>query len=397
MPNLDGVSLVIAVAAGLALGAEALRLVRRRSGGDDQACLPALAPPALQPGPDSTTTCAGTTLARRITGAFLMWLGEHDDHADLWISFDQLVRELLTEHLGATRVRCYHVRPGCEMLQTIAQAERTATPKGPSARAGVLGHVATTGREYADDDAAHGPLLNDLAAASDETWAWVWPIRLRNATVGIVAVGNLQQPEMLTDELRQTVGQLISLCWRHVACIERLQVVQRTDRASGVLTRNDFFTLAGHALADSYTENEPVVVAVLALEGLRGLDDAGCWHERDMLIERLGQLITRRLRSDDLVGRFADDRFVILLRRLDSGLGRLIAQKTLAAAQEGVEHQSGVGKQIRLRIGLSGSGFTQPPLEDLLVAAFEEVERARKQDLPIASDVGESQPEAGAP
>jgi GGDEF domain-containing protein len=397
MPNLDSVTLAFAAAAALVMGAGAWRLVRRRSTGGDPSSLPTLPSPLTRPELGTEAPGDGAALARRMTGTFLAWLAENEDHAHLWISFDQLVRELLTEHLGATRVRCYHVRPGCETLQTIAQAERTAVPKGPSAREGVLGHVAATGKEFVADDAAHGPLLDHLAAASEEHWAWVWPVRVRNATAGIIAVGNLRQPGVLTEQIRQTAGQLVSLCWRHVACIERLQVVQRTDRASGVLTRNDFFTLAGHALADSYTENEPVVIAVLALEGLRGLDDAGRWHERDALIERLGQLITRRLRSDDLVGRFADDRFVILLRRLDSGLGRLIADKTLTAAKEGVEPLEAAGQHIRMRIGLAGSGLVQPPLEDLLVAAFDAVERARKENAPIVSDLGTPTREAGAP
>lgn len=397
MPNLDGLAFGFAAATGLVLGAGALRLVRRRFGGPDPASLPVLPPPATESVPDSVPSGGGPARLHRITGEFLAWLVEHEDQADLWVSFDQLVRELLTEHLGATRVRCYHVRPGCETLQTIAQFERTAAPKGPSARAGILGHVATTGKEYSADDPARGPLLADLAAGNTESWAWVWPVRLGSATVGILAVGNLRQPDVLNNEVRQTVGQLISLCWRHVACIERLQVVQRTDRASGVLTRNDFFTLAGHALADSYRENEPVVIAVLALEGLRGLDDAGRWHDRDALIERLGQLITRRLRSDDLVGRFADDRFVILLRRLDSGLGELIAKKTLATVTEDIEHSSTLGQYVRMRIGLAGSGLVQSPLEALLVTAFEAVERARREDVLIVSDVGPSGREAGAP
>jgi GGDEF domain-containing protein len=329
----------------------------------------------------------GDVVERRLSNAFHLWLAENEDQPSLWSSFDQLVREMLTERLGATRIRCYHVRPGCEMLLTMSQTARATVPKGPGLREGVFGHVATTGKEFVAADPSHGPLLDDLAASSGEDWAWVAPIRQNGVTVGILAVGQLLDPTLLTAEVRQTVGQLVSLFWQHVACLERLRVAQRTDKASGVLTRNDFFTLGRHALAESYHDNEPVVVAVLALEGLRRLDDTGRWRERDALIERLGHLLARRVRSDDLLGRFADDRFVVLLRRLDSGLGRLIAQKMLTTASECVAQLGVAGTQTRLRVGLVGSAFGQPPLEDLLVAAFEALERARKEGVSIISDV----------
>jgi GGDEF domain-containing protein len=339
------------------------------------------------------TPTAAHRAAQRICVAFHGWLAEGHDGPDVWASFDQLVREALSTHLGATRVRCYHVQPRCDALQTIHQMGKSPPPPGPGMREGLLGHVATTGQEYVGDDPAHGPLLDKLAAGSQDRWSWLWPVRqpcrkrqsaaikapapfFAAETIGLIAVGPLGDPAILTAELRQTIGPLLSLCWQHVASLQRLERVQRTDQASGVLTRSDFFAVAEAALRDSYSANEPVVVGVLALEGLRRLDDTGCWGERDALIERLGQQVARGTRSDDVVGRFADDRFLILLRRLDTGLGRLIAEKILETSSQGL----GPGDQ-RLRMGLAGSGLAQPTLPALLGAAFDAVERARKQDV----------------
>jgi GGDEF domain-containing protein len=369
---------------------------------------------------------ASHTPARRICAALYAWLTDGEDPPDLWTSFDQLIRELLTEHLGATRVRCYHVRPGCETLQTLSQTGKAASAKGPSAREGVVGHAVTTGREYVEGDrplsaatapraaAESGPAPSPEEGAghphSEDSWTWVWPVRENQAVIGVVAVANLRDPTVLSSDTRQNVGQLLSLCWQQVACLERLRVLRRTDPASGVLTRNDFFTLAGHALSDSYRGNEPVVVGVLVLEGLRRLDDTGHWRQRDALIEQVGQVVVHRVRSDDLIGRFADDRFVVLLRRLDGGLGRLIAEKILATVEEeclaqipdgnrsapppwpladargSTADQSHFGDQIRARIGLVGSGMGQPSLETLLVTAFKAAERARYENLSIATE-----------
>ncbi|MEW6252982.1 MAG: GGDEF domain-containing protein [Planctomycetota bacterium] len=365
------------------LGASLVRTRRRRA---------ALAPPSAVAQPtvraraDDAGARAGATV-RRMCAAFNAWLADPPEQPDLWTAFDQLLRELLGEHLGATRVRCYHARAGCDVLQALAQAGKAAAAAGPSAREGLLGHVVTSGREYAEGDTSLGPLVAALAARGDDGWSWVWPVRDRRGTVGIVALGNLREPATLSPAMRQAVGELITLVWRAVSALEHLQIVAHTDQGSGVLTRNDFFSRAADALRDSYAEGEPVVVAAFAAEGLRGLDDTGRWRERDVLIERLGRLLARRARSDDLVGRFADDRFVVLLRRLDSALGRLIAGKIHAAGQELLHELPAVVEHVRLRVGVAGSGLARPPLERLLVSAFEALERARRTNVDLSADL----------
>ena len=144
------------------------------------------------------------------------------------------------------------------------------------------------------------------------------------------------------------------------------------------------------ALTASYAENEPVVSVVLALEGLRRLDDVGRWGDRDKLVENIGQVINRRIRTDDVIGRFSDDRFVLLLRRLDSGLGRLIASKIQAAVRTEIAKLGELGAGLRVRIGLTGSGFAKEPLESLLARAFDAVDHARKQGVELYTDLAGS-------
>lgn len=351
--------------------------------------------PRPSPAPGTPETDAADAAMRRICVDLGGWLDAIEGCRELWSAYDQIVRELLSEHWGATRVRCYHVRPGCETLQTIAQsaAGEVTTAPGPSLRSGILGHCATTGQEFVTHDPAHGPLVQNLADRDAQEWDWVWPVRQGRTTVGVVAAAHLPDVAVLRPEPRRAVGQLIALAWKHVAGLERLRVLERTDQATGVLTRNDFFTMARDALADSYRGHEPIVLAVLALEGLRRLDDQGQWQRRDALLERLGPMIARHVRSDDLVGRFADDRFAILLRRLDSGLGRLIAEKILETARQCVAQLDAAEAHVQVRVGLAGSGLRQPPLETLMVQAFEAVDRARHDNVSVASDLAD--PERG--
>jgi GGDEF domain-containing protein len=327
-------------------------------------------------------------VGRRMGESFLAWCEQGRAEADPWSSFDQLVREMLTEQVGAVRVRCFQVLPGDQQLRSLSRAGTSGD--GKCARSGLLGHVATTGREFVAGDKAHGELVDQLAKDGEEPWDWVYPIREESQTVGLLAVGKLPPNAVLDDERRKQLSTLITVFWRFVSCLERLGIAEKTDKASGLLTRSDFFASATRALGDSYQENEPVVVAVLALEGLRGLDDLGWWRDHDALVENIGLLINRRIRTDDIIGRFSDDRFVLLLRRL-------IAAKIQATAQEEIEQLGSVGQTLRVRVGLTGSGFRKESLEKLLGSAFDAVERARNEDVGLYCDLPNPKPEPRSP
>jgi len=322
---------------------------------------------------------------RGMAGSFLAWCEEQAPEESPWGPFDQLLREMLTERFGAVRIRAYHVLPGDLQLRGLSQS--SAGKDARCARTGVLGHVATCGRDYYAADPSHGELIDQLLHDENESWDWVAPILRNGRAAGLLTIGKLPDGALADRTLRDDLRLLLTVFWMHVARMDQLRVAEKTDKGSGLLTRSDFFALAADALADSYRENEPIVAAVLTLEGLRSLDDAGRWSERDELVENIGLLIKRRIRTDDIIGRFSDDRFVLLLRRLDSGLGRLIAVKIQETVAEHIAQRGELGGGLQVRLGLAGSGFERRPLEALLARAFDAVECARKQDQTLYADV----------
>ncbi len=380
MPVLDPWILVAILTA--ALGCGAWWLGRRPSGMLGPGPRPA--PPAPRPTAGSALPAAGMD---RLISAFHDWFAALDDSTQLWPALDQHVRETLAEHLGATRVRCFHVRPGDEGLETIAQSGRPAAGARANVRTGLIGYVVTSGRMYVAGDSSHGPLVDELARHSEEQWTCIWPIRDQDVTIGAVATCLAPGRTAAPRAQLAAVGGLLSIGWRLVAATERLRIASRVDPGSGVLRRHDFFTLAQRMLADAYAGNEPVVAACLGLEGLRRLDDAGSWQQRDAVIERLGRLIQQRVRSDDLVGRFSDDRFVILLRRLDSQLAELIIATLLLSAEEMLAELGVPTKAVVVRGGLAGSGLMHKTLDDLLTRAFESLDGARHSGRTLMTDL----------
>jgi GGDEF domain-containing protein len=333
----------------------------------------------------------------RTTECFLTWLNRRDPAADLWADFDRWARDTLNQVLGARRTRCYRVSDVNRHLVSLTDRMEDGMLLG-SPIPGLIQHAITSGQRYLRDSGENGDLVNQMAeewtadaaarapsSASCNRPDWLLPVREGRVVIGLIAVGEL------SDEVRRSagrldhVGNLLELCWRHVQQQEALAIARRTDRASGVLNRLDLAAQAENLLIDAHREEEPIVLLALSVEGSRRLDDEGQWELRNWIMQQVGMEMRRKLRTDDLVGRFSDDRFVAVLRRLDVSLGRLIASKMLDAVKARLVAESRAAEAITIRCGLVEAG--DGSLEKTLGLAFEALQQARlgRQELLVMS------------
>ena len=298
---------------------------------------------------------------------FLGWWSQRYEEESPWPAFDLFLREMLLDVVGAKRVRLFHVTEGGLTLRLLT--DDVGTPSTLAAPTELMRHVISVGRRYIRGDQSHGPLVDQLASGSEKQTevttatdknaprdghalpqasgpvVWMFPIRdhktgaSRNTnaplhrTIGLVSVGGVDEADY---EMLDGVAALVTEFWLHVRDYECLQMVRRTDRGSGVLNRLDFLRMGEIAVADARREGEPVAVLAVAIEGLRRFDDEGWWSLRDRVIQETGRILRRKLRAGDIVGRFSDDRFVILMRWLDLSLGRLIGARVISWIQEAV-------------------------------------------------------------
>lgn len=314
---------------------------------------------------------------------FLDWLDEAPHDASAWPALDQLIREILHQSLRAARVRSFRVDPQGGELSPLRGGE---SGTNPAADEGLFGHVATTGRPFVAPQTRPGDRLAELAQREPDEWDIVWPVRREGRCVGVIACGAVDWREHSTSEA-QALLRLLQSFWLHISDRVALYEAETHDKATGVFTRADLFRAAETVMTESHAVGEPVVAAIVTIEGLRGLDDAGRWSQRDALLEGLGDVIRRRTRSDDIVGRFSDERFAVVLRRLDLGLGRLITEKLLDAIDDRL---GALDPDLRCgvvaRAGLAASGFRKRSAAELLAAALAAGDAARRENLRLQAE-----------
>jgi len=355
--------------------------------------------PCLQDvmGSDSERLLTGSDylapLLGELTASFMRWVQGADVSGGWWPAFERWLRDALDQFLQARRIRCFQVIEPEGRLASLGSGMDNAFWVGTSQPA-LVTHVIKTGRRYIQDAPGNGKLIESLVgqwssvAASGEASkilsdapVWMLPIREKNKTVGLLVVGEFSAERLRDLATLQAVGHLLELYWRHVRQAALLETAQSIDQASGVLNRADLNTMAERVLYDSSNDGEPVVVLVISVEGLRRLDDEVRWFDRDWLIKQIGLVMREKLRSDDLVGRFSDDRFVGVLRRLDISLGHLIAGKLLAAVRAAINEQPAMAEMVQLRCTLME--VQTESLETVLARIFDALQRARQENKDI--------------
>ena len=316
------------------------------------------------------------------------WLEEHRDDNNPWPKFDELVRSVMYQCCQATHVKPYRLRNEGEELVPLNESDPLVDVEPLPARRGIVGHVVTTGRSYVASDMTKGELVEQLAEESQDTVAWCFAVRQGTSQLGAVVVGQLGIAPDPNRPLLCAMERLISQFWCMLCETIRSRRAVQDDPVSGVLIRPAFLHRADEALRESYREGEPVAVAVIALEGLRRLRDSGRWEVADQVVRETSNVVRRKVRMDDRLGRFDDFRFLLLLRRVDSGLASLIVAQ-LMSRLTGVCHDRERWREtVDVRCGVAGSGTERPDLRTLVSRALAQYRRARLENAPIASDLG---------
>lgn len=364
------------------------------------------APPA-QPDRREEDPAQPTVLAEEILGSLVKDLfdwAESDTGRDCCLDaaglteFATFLGRSLWSRVGAQGARLYLVSADGELLEPVS-ADAGSRDEWPSRRLGLIGHVVATGRVYVAGDAGQGELIAELAAGADEAagdgcprdaqrWAWLLPLRADRRTCALLTVDRVDHARARDASMAHAVRNQLELFWAYVRGRRALARHGRLDAQSGLLNRAELLVRLPDTLDATVRAHEPLVLLVLSVEGLRALDDAGRWTERDAALRRVSRALAQKVRQDDMAGRFSEDRFVIVLRRLDSALGTVLAEKLMEAAQTAVldvpeSEVPGMNMVCRaadapcVRAGLAGFTPPPPPADDDLSAQDDSADAVR--------------------
>ena len=278
-------------------------------------------------------------------------------------------------------MRIYELSADGLWLEPLTRPKTGAAPR-LSASEGAIGRALSSGQAMVLEDAlelaaceaggsrspaskpASRTIRPESAGLVHSTPRWLLPLRAGTRTEVLVTVAHVDVPRSEEQRIARAVRAQLQLFWRQLSVLRTLSRHLRTDRQTGMLERGELLNRLDDVINEAIQKPEPVTVLALALEGLRRLDDVGCWRQRDLLVQELGRALRAKIRADDVVGRFSDDRFIVVLRGLDATLATRVAEKLLQTVRTEAIHTVGqpANEQasgewaLELRGGLAGTG-----------------------------------------
>lgn len=155
-----------------------------------------------------------------------------------------------------------------------------------------------------------------------------------------------------------------------------------TDELTGLLNRRGFLRAAESELLQAQTDQRPLTLIYVDIDGLKKLNDQSGHEAGDALLVEAAALLRIAFRASDVVARLGGDEFVVLTRGFH-GDGAVIRQRIAQMSRS--LHQSGAqSREISLSAGvILTNPATTPTLDQLLARADQAmyaVKRAKSRE-----------------
>ncbi len=312
-------------------------------------------------------------------------LGRFDDWSeatmrsrDPWADFGEYLRSVLSNTMGATYVHPFRVVGDGTHLEPLHGAGPLGTKTRIPVGEGLIGRVLASDVSYVAG--VEGCVGHTVSSAGSAAPAWCFAVTRGRERLGVISVDSLDVSPSEHPESALALERLVGMIWSVFVDQLESRSASVTDATSKLATRDAFMRDANIALRESYALGEPVAIAVLATQGLRGLTDAGRWEVADDMLHTIGGVMRQKVRLDDCLGRIDESRVVWLLRRVDVDLAKLVVGQLLSHVNEAIRSCPVGGEPISIDCGVACSGAEEIPLRSLLVQSLEATRRSREEN-----------------
>jgi diguanylate cyclase (GGDEF)-like protein len=186
---------------------------------------------------------------------------------------------------------------------------------------GTCGSAAWSGRLTITDDIAEDPRwapIRDFAIDAGLRHCWSMPIKAPDDEVlGTLALYGPQPRHPLPEHLAlmRDGARLAGIAIERHRTMEGLIHDARHDGLTGLPNRAALFAYLDDALANIEPASK-VAVLFVDLDGLKTLNDTLGHDRADQMIRQIGQRLSAAVRTDELVGRFGGDEFVVIAQHV---------------------------------------------------------------------------------
>lgn len=202
----------------------------------------------------------------------------------------------------------------------------------------------------------------------------IFPLVREDVLVGTLALYSEQEQAYSPDEVRllETISGHAAVAVYNALAFERTEESALTDSLTGLPNSRYLYSFFDQERSRAERQSSYLSLMMMDLDGFKKVNDTYGHHIGDDILRRTAKIIRRRLRTGDILIRYAGDEFVAVLHHpTKDGPGDL--KLRLQAAVDSFAHEVRPGRvaRIGISIGYSTYGRDGFALEELMEVADE--------------------------
>lgn len=203
------------------------------------------------------------------------------------------------------------------------------------------------------------PAAQPVAAATSAAGlpAWTWALALPTLLLAWGLVRVLRHARGLREEKRQIAARQQALETEHQALRERVAL----DPLTGALTRPAFAAELAALLQHAENHGRSVALLVFDLDNFKHINDQHGHLAGDEALRLAAGIARGKLRSDDLLGRFGGDEFLVACEGLDQPAAEALAEQLrfdlVWRAPDATPPMPGLSLSIGVAVADLGKGY----------------------------------------
>ena len=209
------------------------------------------------------------------------------------------------------------------------------------------------------------------------------PMPSTDGSVGLLTLGDTERERVFSDEDLAVASALAGLAGEAVAgarLLRRLGRLSEADAMTGLANHRELHESLALEQARAEHHGSHFSAVMLGLDGLKSLNDTYGHPAGDEVLRLVASLLSERTRADDIVGRWAGDKFLMILAETTAAQAGLFAEQLCAALAEG-SCVTATGDQVPIRVSFGIAAYPEdaPDASGLVAVADADLLASRQR------------------
>jgi diguanylate cyclase (GGDEF)-like protein len=226
--------------------------------------------------------------------------------------------------------------------------------------AGIVGWTAVRQMPFTPEDAeleSAGVRARNLARCMPrQGFSLCVPIMRQGRALGVLLVGPTSRHLPHAKEIGRTIALIASVAIASADVLRQERSLARTDGLTGLLNKSNVYQRLRDAISDEQLAR--VSVFLLDIDHFKQFNDTHGHLDGDELLKRMGALLRENSRSNEVVGRYGGEEFLVVMPGTSKESAMLVAERIRALVES--TNFDRAGGQPAGKVTISGGVATWP-------------------------------------